>query len=264
MQRMDRLMMVLTSLVLASACSAAPEPPPEPQEVVALAAQYASPSATLDPSVMGAVLQRSTATRTALEAVSGLRFVRDVVRDAAAATADSSDFGLDVQGSAMAHAACPGWDGDSNEKPDDGYIEATIGLENSSVQRAFAGEATDCKFVTQRAGKAANVIATMDLQFDLGADLALGDSVMAVLVRATNVSGTIDGVALGLGSQVFSFRLAEDGAIETLIDLAPMQLGLSGTSLLVLRRNGAWALATRTGTWTCSSAGSGPCVLDPA
>jgi hypothetical protein len=265
MQLMRRTMVSLSSVMLSAACSSAPEPPAEPQEVAALAAQYASPSATLEPSVMGAVLQQSVTTQAALEAVSGLRFVRDVVHDATSATADSTDFDLEVQGSAMAHAACPGWDDDPIERPDDGYIEVTIGVENSSVQRAFAGHATSCKFKAERAGQAANAIATMDLQFDLGSDLALGDeAVTGLLVRATNVSGTIDGVPLGLGAQVFSFRIAEDDAVETLIDLAPMQLGLSGTCLLALRTDGVWALKTRTGEWSCGSAGSGPCVLDPA
>jgi hypothetical protein len=261
---MGRTIVSLSAVMLAAACISAPEPPPEPQEVAALAAMYASPSANLEPAAMGAVLGQSATTREALQAVSGLRFVRDVVRDATSATSDSTDFDLEVQGSAMAHAACPGWDDDPTESPDDGYIEVTIGLEDSQVQRAFSGFATNCKFVTVRAGQRANVIATMELQFDLGSDLALGDSASSLLVRATNVSGTIDGVALGLGTQVFSFRFAEDDGIETLIDLQPMKLGLTGTCLLALRPDGVWALETRMGQWTCGSAGSGPCVLDAA
>ncbi len=264
MQEMGRLIVPLSSLMLVAACVSAPEPPPEPREVGALAAAYASPSATLEPAVMGTVLMQSTTTRTALEALSGLRFVRDVVQDATSATSDTTDFDLEVQGSALAHAACPGWDDDSVERPEDGYIEVTIGIENSRVQRAFAGRATNCKFTTLRAGQRATVVATMNLQLDLGSDIELGETATALLVRATNVSGTIDGVPLGLGSQVFSFRFAEDDAIETLIDLGPMQLGLTGTCLLALRPNGVWALKTRTGEWTCGSAGSGPCALDPA
>jgi hypothetical protein len=257
-------MLVSLSSVMLAACSAAPEPPAEPAEVAALATQYASPSATLAPGVMGAVLEQTAATRAALEAVSGLRFVRDVVEDATSATADSTDFDLEVQGSAMAHAACPGWGDRPAENPADGYVEVTIGLENSHVQRAFAGHATDCKFIAEQAGQKANVIATMDLQFDLGSDLALGDTATALLVRATSVTGTIGGVPLGLGAQVFSFRFAQDDSIETLIDVGAMRLGVSGTCLLALRTNGVWALRTRTGEWTCGSAGSGPCALDPA
>jgi hypothetical protein len=261
---MGRAIVSLSGLMLAAACNSAPEPPAEPQEVAALAAEYARPSATLEPAVMGAVLDQSAATRAALESLSGLRFVRDVVHDATAATSDSADFDLEVQGSAMARSPCPGWNGNAIESLENGYIEVTIGIEDSHIQRAFAGRATNCKFVTQRRGMRATVVATMDLQFDLGSDISLGETATALLVRATSASGTIDGAPLGLGAQVFSFRLAEDDAIETLIDLAPMQLGLTGTCLLALRPDGVWALKTRTGEWSCGSAGSGPCVLDPA
>ncbi len=227
-----------------------------------MAAQYASPSAALEAAMTGAVLGQTQPTQTVLQALWGLRFVRDVVSDATSATSESTDLAFEVQGSAFAHAACPGWGEPGETEASRGYIEVTIGLEESQVQRAFAGHATSCKFVTDRGEQRSNVIATMDLQIDLGDDLALGESAGALLVRATNVSGTVDGVSLGLGQQVFSFRFGEDDAIETLIDVGPMKLGVSGTLLLALRNDGVWALKTRTGEWTCSSAGSGPCVLD--
>lgn len=253
--------MALSSLTLAAACSYAPEPPAEPAEVAALAAQYARPSASLEGATTAMVWNQMESTRAVLQALSGLRFMRDIVSDATSATSDSSDLDLDVQGTALAHAPCPGWGNEPESAR--GYIEVTIGVEESQVQRAFAGHATDCKFVTIRGDVRSNVIATMDLQIDLGDDVELGESTDALLVRAAQVTGTIDGLPLGLGRQVFSFRLGEDDAIETLIDLEPMQLGLSGTLLLVLRTDGVWALKTRTGEWTCGS-GSGPCALDQA
>jgi hypothetical protein len=248
--------------VLALACTSAPEPPPEPAEVSALAAEYARPSASLAPAATASVLERVQPTRSVLAALSGLRFVREVIIDATTATSDSTDLALDVQGSVLARAACPGAQGDADAGVQRGYLEVTIGVEASHVQRAFVGHARGCKFVTVSMGQRLTVIATMDFQIDLGADLKLGEPVDSLLIRATNVSGTIDGVALGLDQEVFSFRFGEDDSIETLIELAPLSLGLSGTCLLALQPDGAWVLGTRQGRWTCDGAGRTQCVLD--
>ena len=255
--------MLLHGALLAAGCTAAPEPPPEPVEVASLAQAYASPSANLEPAVMGSVLDRTLPTRIVLEALSGLGFVRDVVRDATEATSETTDLELDVQGSVLARSACPGWAAEGAESESErGYIEVTIGVQDSRVQRAFAGRATKCKFVTVRSdGLRSNIVATMDLQIDLGRELALRDPPPALLLRATNASGAIDGVPLALGAEVFSFRLGDEVSIETLVELAPLALGLSGTCLLGLQSDGAWALETQAGRWACGSAGSGPCVL---
>jgi len=264
MPRMSPVKMALSSAFFAAACSSAPQPPPEPAEVAALAAEYESPSASLEPAMMRNVLGETQPTRTVLQALSGLRFVRDVIHDATTATSDSTDVALDVQGTVLARAACPGWNGDATESESErGAIEVTLGVGESQLQRAFAGHATSCKFVTESMGRRSNVVATMALQIDLGDDLSLGEPVETLLIRATNVIGAIDGVALGLGQQAFSFRFGEDDSIETLIDLAPLSVGASGTCLLGLRPDGVWQLETRAGRFACGSAGSGPCVLDP-
>jgi hypothetical protein len=137
----------------------------------------------------------------------------------------------------------------------------TIGVEETRVQRAFTGRATRCQFETKQAGTSMNVVATMDLQVDLGADIGLGDPAPAILVRATNASGMVDGVALDLAQRVFSFRLDRDRSIETLVDVTTLDSKLRGSVLLALRDDGTWSLRTQRGEWVCENAGSASCML---
>jgi hypothetical protein len=242
-----------------SACSPLPAPPPMPQEVAALAAQYDAAAAKLDPQTARTIFMQTQPLQKVLSSFTGLLFFRDVIDNATSVDPDSA-IALDVQGTIDAHAPCPGWSDDKSQ----GFIDVTLGVEATRVQRAFIGHATQCHFVTQQAGTTLNVVATMDLQVDLGSDIGLGDTAPAVLVRATNVSGAVDGLALDLAGQVVSFRLDRDSAIETLVDLTPFHLSVQGSVLLVLQSDGTWSLRTRSGEWICDSAGSAPCMAGPA
>jgi hypothetical protein len=198
--------------------------------------------------------------REVLEAISGLGFIRDVVESAT--SIDDPDLAVDVDGALDAHAACPGWDATlPADDATNGFIDVTIGVEDTRVQRSFSGHATNCRFVTERSGQRANAVASMDLEVDLGGSLGLGESVPAILVRATNLSGTIGTVPLALGQQVVSFRLLADDSVETLIAMATLPISVAGTALIALRPDGSWSLRARDSEWVCStSGGSAPCV----
>ena len=254
----------LAFIASTSDCNAVPAAPPPPKEISALAAQYDAVSGQLDAQTARAIFTQTQPLQRVLRSFTGLRFFRDIIDDATSISPNAAS-ALDVQGSIEAHSPCPGWTDDPS--PDDatqGFIDVTIGVEETRVQRAFMGEATRCQFVTQQAGTKLNVVATMDLQVDLGGDIGLGETAPAILVRATNATGTVDGVALDLQQRVLSFRLERDGSIETLVDLTALDPDLRGSALLALRSDGTWSLRTRQGEWVCDAAGSAPCTQGSA
>src|SRR5436190_24380361 len=131
----DRIGIVFAALALG--CASPPEAPVVPTAVVALADAYEHPSAALTPATAGMVVDQTLAQREVLQAISGLRFIRDVVDNATSLSATNIG-SVDVRGALDARAACPGWD--AAGVPDesiDGYIEVSIGIEDSRVQRAF-------------------------------------------------------------------------------------------------------------------------------
>src|SRR5262245_3736122 len=73
-----RLLVCLAASAALSSCTTAPEAPMMPEAVVALAGQYENVTAPLNASSARAVLDRTAPLRAALEAISGLRFIRDV------------------------------------------------------------------------------------------------------------------------------------------------------------------------------------------
>jgi hypothetical protein len=250
--------------ISAIGCVSAPQAPAVPTAVVALADAYENPSAALTATTARMVVDQTLPQRELLEVISGLRFVRDVV-DNATSISDSDFESIEVQGALDARSACPGWD--ATRTPDesiDGYIEVRIGIEESRVQRAFSGRTTNCRFVTESQGQRSNAVASMDLEIDLGGSLGFGEPTPPILVRATNLSGSVGNVALNLGQQVLSFRLRADDSIETLVDMTTLPPGSAGTALISRRADGNWSLRARDGAWLCNAGGSAACVRDTA
>lgn len=251
---MDRVFGLV--FVFAAGCAAAAEAPPAPEAVVALADEYEEPSATLTAANARAVVDRTQALREVLQAVRGLGFIRDIVENATSIR-DVDIESVAVRGELDARSACPGWDpATPPDSATDGSIEVTIGVEESRVQRAFAGRATNCRFVTMVAGQVSQGVATMDLEVDLGGSLGFGEPAPPVLVRATNLSGSVGNLALNFGSRVLSFRLLEGGAIDTLVDTSTLGAELSGSVLIALRSDGSVTVEARDGTWTCGEGGA--------
>jgi hypothetical protein len=260
--------------VIACGCGTpAPFPPPLPQPVIALAAQYNTVTAHLDALEVAELLAQTHALQVTVQSFTGLRFLRNTIENATSAMLNT-ELAFDIQGAIEAQAPCTGWnDGTPLDAEIQGVLDVTIGVQATRVQRAFTGHATNCRFLAEQAeqagknGASSRVVATMDVQVDLGHSVGFGDPASAILVRATNISGTVDGVALALtGSQVFSFRLNSDQSIATLLDLGELAAGAgdAGTVLLTLRQDGSWAVRTRDGEWVCGSEGSDACVLDDA
>jgi hypothetical protein len=233
-----------------------------PQAVATLAAQYDAVYATLDATTARTVLERTQSLQAVIRSFVGFEFLRNMVEDATSVDFDDTQLAVDIQGSIDAHTPCPGWqDGTPLDAATQGFIDVTIGVENSRVQRAFGGHTTQCRFIGYPPGARSNIVATMDLEIDLGGSLGFGEPTPAILVRASNITGLIDNAVMNLAGQIISFRIRTDNSLETLVDLTTLGAGLSGSALLAGLMDGRWAVRVGNGQWICGVEGSEPCVF---
>jgi hypothetical protein len=263
---------MLAALVLnaSAACTAAPEPPAPPQQVLALSLRYDRPTASLDRASARRIADRTLPQYAALEALRGLTFLRDVVAQGTKPDGDRADLALDVQGTLAVHAPCPGWSrARATDEAETGFIDLVIGVDGSRVQRAFTGRATGCRFSAQRGSERGKVTASMALELDLGRDLGLGEHVPSLLLRLYELSIDISrassdaraDLALATVGDELSLRIGGSHVLSTLIELGPLNLDTQGTCLLALRDDGRLTVRGRDGEWVCSGDGSEPCVF---
>lgn len=273
-------------IVAVAGCTIAPEPPKAPTAVLQLSARYDQPTASLDQSTAELLFGESVPNYTELKTLAGLSFVRGVIAKALKTPGvDEAALELDVQGSLAIHAPCPGWEGKKGApEADAGYVDFVVGVDESRVQRAFAGTVTECRFIANLGGERAKVQASMELEVDLGRSLALGDPVPTILLSASQLSAAlsvrlspdlVDGVWAELASELvpdglkldldtanrrWSLRIASADLVETLVDLDAFDVGANGTVLLGLRDDGSFNLRGRDSAWDCGSDGSALCV----
>ena len=247
--------MIAVLLALAS-CATPPEPPPVPTGVVELAQRYDNATATIDAASARRLADAMVNLKATIGPYEGLFFVRDVVEDATQAAESQTELPVDVQGSLFVHAPCPGWDAMPEPDPADGFVELTIGVDDSRAQRAFAGRAHACRFVSNLVGMSLEA----QLELDVGDRLGFGDPLPTMLVRATNATLTSSS---GQVTQLpeLHFRLRDAGVVEVLVDLGPLGLGLAGTAVVAFYTDGSLALRVREGAWVCAADWSQPCAL---
>jgi hypothetical protein len=238
----------------------APEPPPTPRAVLQLSKRYEHLTASLDRVTAQRIVDRRPPQYAALEALAGLTFLRDVLANVRLSDMERTDLPIEVQGSLSVHAACPGWEPSDVPDKTKGFVELTLGVDGSRVQRAFTGMASGCKFVGERGGRHAAVSVSMALEVDLGHSFVPGEPLPALLVNASDARIESDGFDLGESSEEFSVRVNTDDVLETLIDLETLDLGQTGTFLLALREDGRLRLRGRHDAWLCGRLRSEPCV----
>lgn len=245
----------------ALACAPAPEAPKPPAAVIALAQAYETPTASLDPSSVRAVLERASPSLETLAVFAGLSLVREIARDASSSIDTDRDYLLDLQGTLRSRTPCPGDGGGASRVEDDGLIRLTIGVDRSRIQRAFSGRAERCRYATEVDGAAVDVTVSAGLELDVGRALGLGEPLpQAVLVRASELSADIKGdIVAHPEHPLLHFKLGEDGTLETLLDLA--DLGLSGTAVLIVRADQRLGVRVEEGEWICGPTPSEPCAL---
>lgn len=266
-----------------AACTAAPEPPEAPSAVLQLSESYDQPTASLDQPTAERLFGASVPNYTELKTLAGLSFVRGVIAKALQTEPiEEAALALDVQGSLAVHADCPGWQDATDAAP--GYVDLLIGIDDSRVQRAFAGSVTECRFTASLAGERAQVQASLQLEVDLGRSLTLGDPVPPILLSASRLTGSLsvqlsseladgpwaelanalapDGLELDLetAERRLSLRIAGDDLVETLVDLDAFDLGTRGTVVLGMRDDGSFNLRGRDSAYHCGSDGSAACV----
>jgi hypothetical protein len=253
------LSMIVARLALAAAataCATPPEPPPVPSGVVELAQRYDNATATIDAASARRIADAMVGLRTDIGPYTGLFFVRNVVEDATMAAESQTELPVDVQGSLFVHAPCPGWDAAVEPTAADGFVELTIGVDGSRAQRAFAGSARACRFVSNLVGMSLEA----QLELDLGDRLGLGEPLPPMLVRATNVTLTSSSGQVWQLPELH-FRLRQAGVLELLVDLGPLGLGVAGTAVVAFHADGSLALRVREGAWVCAADWSLPCAL---
>jgi hypothetical protein len=235
--------------------------------VVQLSERYAQPTANVTQAIARELFERRLPHYAALKTFAGLSFLRDVIANGTTPNLDGAELDLDVQGSLTVHARCPGWDATPTaDEAKTGFVDLTVGVDASRVQRAFTGRATGCRFIAKNRGESANVSVSMQLQVDLGHSLGLGEPVPSILVRLSELSTQLSGAAIELDidadalGDALSLRIGGEDLIETLVELEPLDLGQQGTILLGLRDDGSVAVRGRDSAWICSSTRSILCA----
>jgi hypothetical protein len=256
-------LVVLTVTLCSAACLSAPEPPPTPRAILRLSERYEHLTARLDRATAERIVERRPPQLDALEALAGLTFLRDVLSDVSLSAADGTDLPIEVQGSLSVHAPCPGWEPSDAPRPDEeetGFVELTLGVDGSRVQRAFTGTASHCKFAAERWGRRAAVSVSMALEVDLGHSFVPGEPLPPLLLHASDVRIASDERDHGKSLNEFSVRMDAADVPETLIELETLNLGQTGTFLLALREDGRSRLRGRDDAWLCGRLRSEPCV----
>jgi hypothetical protein len=256
----------VAAMLSSAACMSAPEPPPTPRGILQLSERYDHLTADLDRVTAQRIVDRRPPEYDALEALAGLTFLRDVLSDVGLSAADGTDLPIEVQGTLSVHAPCPGWEPKDGSRPDEaetGFVELTLGVDGSRVQRAFTGAASRCKFAADRLGRRAAVTVSMALEVDLGHSFVPGEPLPPLLVHASDVRISKAGGDLGGSTKEFSVRMDAGDVLETLIELESLGLGRTGTFLLALREDGRSRLRGRDDAWLCGRQRSEPCVPTP-
>jgi len=245
--------------VTCMACNSAPEPPPLPAAVLQLAERYEGVTATMDEPTARRALDHMAALHADLAPYRGLFFLRTVIEDATSAAESQTEVPVDLQGSLLVHAPCPGWTAATEPDPADGFIQLAIGVEESRAQRAFAGFVEACRFVSGGQG----LSLTGHLEIDLGTSLGLGEPVPPLLVRATGVTLSWSAPARVVQLPELHFRLRDDGTLERLVELGALGVGLTGSAIVSAHADGTLGLRVREGEWVCGIDRSQPCALLP-
>jgi hypothetical protein len=247
-------------------CVSMPDPPPSPEDLSALAAQYEQPRATVPAELVQRLVDEGRKHAAFGELLNRLQFVRSAISDTSTGLEQSgnvADFLL--QGTINATVACPG---DQLPRQDDagsnGLVRLQIGLAESRLRRGFAGRAEQCRLVaTYPLLPDQHVVVTADVVGDLGADVGIGDPVTSdILIKLTNVAGTAVS-SLGtvdLSRHEYHFRLAAGDAFEVLFDPASFGLPNVGSVVFALRLDGSFVLRESRGEWTCGGGGQA-CAL---
>jgi len=249
-----------------AACVSMPDPPPHPEDLSALAAQYEYPRAVLPIELVQRLVDEGQRRAELGEILNRLRFVRTAVVDTSVGVEQSGNFAeFLVQGTITATVPCPG-DGSTPtvDAGANGVLRLKLGVEESRLRRGFEGSAEQCRLLaTSPSAPDQRVTVSADIVGDLGADLSVGNTMLSdILIKLTNVRGTAVSTAgtVELSEHEYHFRLTRNEAFEVLLDPASLGLPDLGSVVFALRADGSVALRESRGEWICGGGGEA-CVL---
>lgn len=243
-----------------------PDPPPRPEDLSALAAQYDHPSAELPVELVERLITEGQRVAELAELLDRLKFVRASVSDTSTGLgANTDELNLDIQGRLAAVLPCPG---DAPEPTTDGNVNGVLrmlfGVENTRLRRGFQGSAEQCRlYVASPSTPEQRVVASAELVGDLGVDLSIGNTLPSdILLKLTNVSGSSVGAAgtVDVTRRDYHFRLTRGDALEVLFEPASLGLPDVGSVVFIARGDGSLGLRESRGEWTCGGGGE-PCLL---
>jgi len=247
-------------------CVAMPDPPPRPEDLSALAAQYDRPSATLPVDLVQRLIDEGRRRSELGDLLNRLRFVRTAISDTSIGlhqNGNADDFLL--QGVINARVPCPG---DGPEPTTDGEVNGLLrlqlGVEDSRLRRGFSGSAERCRLLAvSPSAPDQRVLVSATMVGDLGADLGIGNTMPGdILLKLTDVTGSLTGETgtIDLSEHAYHFRLVRGDALEVLFDPASLGLPDLGTVVFALRADGSYVLRESRGEWVCGGGGEA-CVL---
>lgn len=273
--------------ILCTGCVSTPDAPDAPN-LEPLATEYDAPTAAIPGALVAEVVESSSVSGL-LTPLSGFAVLEQAIEEASAALEDSggSSNQVEVSGSVRARSACPGHRGTTPTRtragsvtPDDvaapaipeeptsaraaqelyGWVDVTLGVDDSELQRTFTGAVQSCEFSAAGALATEDVTLSMAFDADFGSDVPLGEALpKTLLVSARDVRLLAVGSGKVTSLPSFDFRRTSSGAIEVLFDAAQFRPTLQGSVVVIQNADGSRGLRTRDGEWLCRI-GGGACV----
>jgi hypothetical protein len=262
---MNRRALSIIVLFALAGCVEMPSPPAEPEDLSGLGARYDRPTGDLAFERVQLFIEEARRRNQFTELLRRLKFIRDALADTSIGLGARTSERLQLQGRLSATLPCPGDDpAPTADGQANGLLRIELGVSDSRLRRGFQGWAEQCKvFVETPDTPAQRVLVSARLVGDLGGDLGIGKTLpSAILLRLSDVSGTATSsagsVTIPFGE--YHFRLTRDEGFETLIEPSSYGFPDLGSVVLIVRRDGAFALRERRGEWVCGGGGQG-CVL---
>jgi hypothetical protein len=263
--RMDRRIHSLFVLFALASCVEMPEPPPEAEDLSALAARYDKPTADLAFERVQQIIEEARRRNQFSELLRRLQFIRTAISDTSTGLGVRTSNRIELQGRLSATLPCPG---DAPVRTTDGKVNGLLrmelGVADSRLRRGFQGWAEQCRwFVETPDMPAQRVVLSARLVGDLGGDIGVGNTLPTdILLRLADVTGSATSTAgtVSIPFGEYHFRLTREEGFGTLIEPSTYGFPDVGSVVLVVRRDGSFGVRERRGEWVCGGGGQG-CLL---
>lgn len=244
--------------MVCASCIALPEPPEQYEDLEELWQRYEEPTAVLDANDAMA-LSNASGWLGQARLIAGFQFVQSRLSERVDRVSTGTDISelVRARGSIEVREPCPGYEENSPPSADqNGYVELTLGVKSSAIQRTFSGLARDCRFITVLPnGDPVRVMLSADFRADMGQMVELGSALpTAILIEATDLTADLSGPSVNTTEQRarVDFRL-DESSIEALAELPVAGVDGEGTAIVVAYSSGAVGVRVSDGEWRCGN-----------